>query len=162
MTAHCTRIFLTTAIAFVWLWQAKSDEPAKDSPRAALKSFQGTKAGDLRDDNGLKMKFVWCPPGEFTMGTPNSAKIRPRNESHVEVTLTSGFWMGRTEVTQEQWEKATGTTPWKSSKGFARGRFAGGKIVVDGPVTNLAPDVIEGADIPAVCVSWNDTLVFCR
>lgn len=27
----------------------------------------GKEAGQVRDDNGLKMKLVWCPPGFLTM-----------------------------------------------------------------------------------------------
>ncbi len=27
----------------------------------------GKEAGQVRDDNGLKMKLVWCPPGFVTM-----------------------------------------------------------------------------------------------
>ncbi len=38
--------------------------------------FAGKKAGEERDDNGLKMKFVWCPAGEFLMGSPDSAQRR--------------------------------------------------------------------------------------
>ena len=33
----------------------------------------GKMAGDEQSDNGLKMKFCWCPPGKFTMGSPQSA-----------------------------------------------------------------------------------------
>ena len=33
-------------------------------------ALEGSKAGDLRDDNGLKMRLRWCPPGRFRMGSP--------------------------------------------------------------------------------------------
>src|SRR5947209_8036857 len=42
-------------------------------PRIKLRSkesFYGTRAGEERADNGFKLKFCWCPPGRFLMGTP--------------------------------------------------------------------------------------------
>src|SRR5438552_748859 len=49
-------------------------------------SFAGSKAGQEWDQNGLKMKFCWCPPGKFTMGSPKSEPQRNNNEDQVEVT----------------------------------------------------------------------------
>jgi hypothetical protein len=34
----------------------------------------GTRAGEERDDNGLKMNLVFCPAGTFKMGCPKSEK----------------------------------------------------------------------------------------
>ena len=28
-------------------------------------------AGQIRNDNGMKLKLVWCPPGQFCMGSPH-------------------------------------------------------------------------------------------
>jgi formylglycine-generating enzyme required for sulfatase activity len=36
-------------------------------------TFIGAQPGQERDDNGLKMRFCWCPPGTFTMGSPADA-----------------------------------------------------------------------------------------
>ncbi|MFM8727471.1 MAG: formylglycine-generating enzyme family protein [Planctomycetaceae bacterium] len=47
--------------------------------------------------------------------------------------------MGRTEVTQGQWKKVMGTEPWKG-KEYVR----------------------EGDDYPAVDVSWDDAVEFCK
>src|SRR5438552_3188456 len=74
------------------------------------KRFAGTKPGDTWDGNGLKMKFCWCPAGKFTMGSPKSEPERGDDEDQVEVTLSRGFWLGKFEITQGQWEKLTGTT----------------------------------------------------
>ena len=56
------------------------------------------------------LKQVWCPPGTFTMGTPGATG----NEAPVQVTLTKGFWLGQTEVTQAQWTAVMGadSKPW--------------------------------------------------
>ena len=55
----------------------------------------------VRNDNGLQMKLVWCPPGKFNMG--------PK----VVTTLTQGFWLGRFEVTQSEWKEVMQSEPWK-------------------------------------------------
>ena len=34
------------------------------------------------------------------------------NEGQVAVTLTKPFWLGKTEVTQGQWQQVMGTAPW--------------------------------------------------
>ncbi len=61
----------------------------------------------------MKMKFVWCPPGKFTMGSPESELGRGSDEDQVNVTLSKGFWIGKTEVTQSQWQELMGTSPWE-------------------------------------------------
>jgi formylglycine-generating enzyme required for sulfatase activity len=73
----------------------------------------GTTAGEERDDNALKMKFVWCPPGEFMMGSTENEQGRRDDENQVQVRLTQGFWLGKYEVTQGEWERLMGTAPWK-------------------------------------------------
>jgi formylglycine-generating enzyme required for sulfatase activity len=54
----------------------------------------------------MKWRFHYCPAGAFTMGTPRSDDEQPHP-----VTLSQGFWMGETEVTQEQWEAVMGNNP---------------------------------------------------
>jgi formylglycine-generating enzyme required for sulfatase activity len=69
-------------------------------PNKAEILTDGTKAGQERDDNGLKMKLVWCPPGRFKMGSPENERNRDANEGQVDVLLRRGFWLGKYEVTQ--------------------------------------------------------------
>jgi len=92
----------------------------------------GTRAGEERDDNGLQMKFVWCPAGTFTMGSPKSEKDRDTDEDQVQVTLTQGFWLGKYEVTQGEWQRVMGTTPWKGKDYWKEGpRYAASYISWD-------------------------------
>lgn len=64
----------------------------------------------------LKYKFRYCPAGTFMMGSPEDEEGRRDNETQREVTLTNGFWMLETEVTQAMWESAMGENPsWFSS-----------------------------------------------
>src|SRR6476646_3555016 len=70
-------------------------------------------AGEVRSDNGMRMKLCWCPAGKFTMGSPKSETDRGYDEDQVEVTLTHGVWLGKTEVTQGQWTQIMKAEPWK-------------------------------------------------
>ena len=63
-------------------------------------------------DNASGIEMVLVPQGSFTMGAPStdlesSAAERPTHA----VQLTSAFYVGRTEVTQAQWNAAMGTSP---------------------------------------------------
>src|SRR5262249_40502743 len=74
--------------------------------------FAGKSVGDEWSGNGLGMRFCWCPPGKFVMGSPKNEKDRDFNgfsADQVAVTLTKGFWLGKFEVTQGQWERVKGT-----------------------------------------------------
>jgi len=50
--------------------------------------------------NSPDMEFVWIPAGEFLMGSPEH-----------EVRIREGFWMGKYEVTQGEWQSVMGTNP---------------------------------------------------
>jgi formylglycine-generating enzyme required for sulfatase activity len=72
-----------------------------------------------RDDYGLWCEFQvprhdgkgvvtqrmrWIKPGKFMMGSPEHEEVRWDNESPAHlVTLTQGYWMADTQVTQELW-----------------------------------------------------------
>lgn len=52
------------------------------------------------------IQLVWCPPGKFLMGS--SAENPYANFTEMpqhEVILTTGFWIGITPITVEQWEQ---------------------------------------------------------
>jgi formylglycine-generating enzyme required for sulfatase activity len=50
--------------------------------------------------SALNMELIWCPPGGFVMG-PGQGNDLPAHP----VILTKGFYVGKFEVTQEQYEK---------------------------------------------------------
>lgn len=58
---------------------------------------------------GLRLRFV--PPGSFLMGSPESEAGRHADELPHRVTLTRGFWLGETEITQETWRRLAGGDP---------------------------------------------------
>ncbi|MDE2889774.1 MAG: SUMF1/EgtB/PvdO family nonheme iron enzyme [Gemmatimonadota bacterium] len=62
---------------------------------------------------GIKLEMVWIQPGRFMMGSPDSESGRDDDEGpQHEVTITKGFYLGRYEVTQAQWESVMHTRPW--------------------------------------------------
>jgi formylglycine-generating enzyme required for sulfatase activity len=100
----------------------------------------GRRAGEIRRDNGLQLTLVWCPAGQFGMGSPEADKDAFSDERpQVDVVLTRGFWLGQTEVTQHEWKEVMGTMPWTG-----RG------------------NVVEGDDFAATYVSWEEAARFCR
>ena len=54
--------------------------------------------------------FVRLPPGEFRMGSKSSEASN--NERRVtKVRISQGFWLGKYEVTQAEWQAVMGTNP---------------------------------------------------
>jgi sulfatase modifying factor 1 len=108
-----------------------NDDPAPDGAG----SFLGSRAGDEREAGGVKL--CWCPPGKFRMGSPPDEPERRPGEDQVEVTLSRGFWMGKYEVTQGEWQRVVGAFPGKQPAG-------------------------EGDDFPLVEVNFAEAEGFCR
>jgi formylglycine-generating enzyme required for sulfatase activity len=58
------------------------------------------------------LTYVWIPPGKFQMGcSPGDNECFDPENSPWQVTISRGFWMGQTEVTQEAWQRVMGTAP---------------------------------------------------
>lgn len=121
------------------IWLAMGGASRLSFTEAERVPLVGSRAGQERDDNGLKMQFCWCPPGKFAMGSPKDEPGRGAFEAQVVVTLTRGFWLGKHEVTQGQWEQVMGSKPWSDT-------------------TNVK----EGTDYPATYFSWDEAMEFCR
>lgn len=105
----------------------------------------GTKAGERRvvTIEGIDFAFRWCPPttsfpGKFRMGTPTSESGHFSDETQVDVILDIGYWMLETEVTQAMYFAVVKARPWQ------------GKEWVN-----------EGANYPAVYMTWQDASDFC-
>ncbi|MDO4574289.1 MAG: SUMF1/EgtB/PvdO family nonheme iron enzyme [Planctomycetia bacterium] len=71
----------------------------------------GSTAGErmVKMVNGVEYAFRWCPAGSFMMGSPDGELYRFDDEGPQHyVTLTSGFWILETEVTQRMWQSMMG------------------------------------------------------
>jgi formylglycine-generating enzyme required for sulfatase activity len=95
------------------------------------------KAETNRVITDLKLELIWVNPGSFVMGSSSEEGDRNKAEGpQTKVTLTKGFWLGKTEVTQGQYEAIAGENPsaFKS----------------------------VGTNAPVERVSWIDAMAFCE
>ena len=83
------------------------------------------------------MEFVWVPGGGcFQMGSNDG----DYDEKPVHKVCVDGFWLGKYEVTQGQWQKIMGNNPSKFPKGWFK----------------------KGDNYPVEMVSWNDCQEFIK
>ena len=87
--------------------EAKAKEVQKEVAKSLKKEVEEKE--DLGKD--VKLEMVLIPAGKFVMGSPASEKGRLDDESQHKVTLTKPFYLGKYEVTQEQWEFVMGDNP---------------------------------------------------
>jgi formylglycine-generating enzyme required for sulfatase activity len=68
---------------------------------------------------GVTLELVLIPPGKFYMGSPEDEKGRAPNEGPQHTaSLSKAFYLGKYEVTQEQWQQVMGSNPsWFSPQG---------------------------------------------
>ena len=59
---------------------------------------------------GIRSRLRYIEPGTFAMGSPASENGRYSDEEQHQVTLSRGFWMGETEVTEALWLAVMGGT----------------------------------------------------
>jgi formylglycine-generating enzyme required for sulfatase activity len=61
--------------------------------------------------SAANLEMLWVQPGTFTMGSPTGETGRSSSETEHNVTLTKGFYLGKYEVTQAQYQAVmTGNT----------------------------------------------------
>ncbi|MFK7734775.1 MAG: formylglycine-generating enzyme family protein, partial [Pirellulaceae bacterium] len=61
---------------------------------------------------GVRARLRYCPPGQFTMGSPEDEPGHWEFEGHpLNVTLAKAFWMMETPVTQALYEAVMGNNP---------------------------------------------------
>lgn len=159
----CLMVGAVAAVILIRLAHARSDDREK-VPVLIADRMQGKAPGEVRDDNSLKLKLVWCPPGFVMMEQVETIAESPRKTggdekadepdpkdkpdtspqpttkiTRVKAFVTQGYWLGKYEVTQSAWKAVMKTEPWKDRE-FTK----------------------EGADIPATYISWSDAVDFCR
>ena len=94
--------------------------------------------------------LAYIPPGTFTMGSPETEAERQDSEGpQTVVTLTRGFFIGKTEVTQHEYLEVKGSNPSYFRNG--RAGCCGG---TGDAVTNELRHPVEQ-------VSWNDARDYC-
>ena len=94
--------------------------------------------------NQFGMKFVLIPKGTFLMGSPGSEPGRLDRELQHEVTISKDFYLGVTEVTQEQMKLVKGIN-YENYPYFHRGSREG-----------------DGKQLPAEQMDWRTASGFCE
>jgi formylglycine-generating enzyme required for sulfatase activity len=105
--------------------------------KAAAEKAAHLARASITNTIGMSLKLI--PAGTFTMGSPEGELDRGGDEYQHKVTISKAFYMQTTEVTQGQWKAVMGTDPRKGEK-----------------------PVIEGANYPALYVSWDDAVAYCK
>ena len=87
----------------------------------------------------ISMDMIFCPPGTFTMGSPTNETGRGGDETQHQVTLSHGFYLGKHEVTQAQYQ-----------------------TVMNGNPSGLSadPSQFKGSNRPVERASWEDAQIF--
>ncbi|MCP5531011.1 MAG: SUMF1/EgtB/PvdO family nonheme iron enzyme [Opitutaceae bacterium] len=80
----------------------------------------------------LRLSLMPIAPGTFDMGSASGGQAHERPVTRV--TMSQSFWMGKTEVTQRQWQAIMGDNPSKH----------------------------RGDNLPVGTVSWEMAMEFCR
>ena len=126
MKASYYKILLLVLMCFCLFGCSKPEAPTTGEQKAPK--------GESFSIPDLNLDMLWCKPGTFMMGSPKDEKGRDSDETQHEVTLTKGFYLGKYEVTQAQWEKVMGSNP---------SRF-------------------KEATLPVEQISWKDVTEFCK
>ena len=82
---------------------------AKPTPTPAkpIVPVTGTAKIPTVKKNSIGMEFMYIPAGSFLMGFPGGQTPQPK------VAIEKEFWLGKYEVTQDEYQKVMGTNPSK-------------------------------------------------
>lgn len=102
MRSWCTilaGLFLTLTVAVA------KPSLATSSPRKKHKAETPPVAGEVKRNSKDGLKYVWIPPGAFQMGCSPGALCDGDEKPLHPVTISQGFWIGRTELTVGAYER---------------------------------------------------------
>jgi formylglycine-generating enzyme required for sulfatase activity len=129
------------------------------------------RAGDLEKvslGNGVEMRFAWCPPGRFLMGSPPGEEGREpykgADESQHCVTLSRGFLLGIYPVTRGQFARFVEVTGYRTQAEREGGAYSwsGREWKLDPGKSWRLPGFPQTDDHPVVCLSWHDSVALCE
>ena len=96
----------------------KAEQKRLEEEHKRQKEEANRKNGDTKTitlPGGASMEMIYCAPGEFMMGSYNYDDPSDEDEKGVygkhKVRITKGFWLGKYEVTQKQWQSVMGDNP---------------------------------------------------
>ncbi|MDG1354948.1 MAG: DUF5011 domain-containing protein, partial [Opitutales bacterium] len=93
-------------------------------------------------NSSLNLKMIWVTSGTYNMGTPSGEGGRGADENQTQVTLSRGFYLGKYEVTQAEYEAV----------------MTGNSDGIDATPSNFA----DHSDRPVERVKYGDIQVFIQ
>ena len=134
-----------------------------------LKRITETKLPWRVKDKASGIEMLRVPPGKFVMGmSPGDTEASDTEKPAHEVTITKAFYLGRTEVTQEQWMKVMGENPSYFKKSNEDRETMIAKYIEAGLTKQEAQEKAGAesnklltASNPVEKVLWDDCQKFC-
>jgi formylglycine-generating enzyme required for sulfatase activity len=120
--------------------------PFSAEQAAAMQKAAGEPRLELDLGDGVKMQFVLVPAGRFVMG---DAQGFPDEQAQAVVSIDRPFYLGRLEVTNEQYA----CFDRRHDSAYIEGR--GKDRTTRGTPANRP-------DQPVIRISWNEALAFCE
>ena len=115
-------LLIVAVLAGVFAWRGARTSPVAAQARTKVNPVDG-------------LTYVWISPGTFRMGcSPDDSECSDDEKPTHAVTITRGFWIGQTPVTQAAYGKVVGSNP----------------------------SIYHGAQLPVEHVSWDDSNAYCE
>jgi formylglycine-generating enzyme required for sulfatase activity len=144
----------TKEVASVTPLPTPTPKGEKEPPRRGLRAKENAQppqpgANKVNPKDGLT--YVWIPPGSFTMGcSPNDMMCAPNEKPPHPVSISKGFWMGQTPVTNAAWARIGYPSGWGDRQ-----------VTHDGKTMKISQTTGQ-PNVPAVGMLWDEARVFCQ
>ncbi len=121
-------LVLVGVVVGAWFWWAGSEDHT-----AKLQAVAAKTGARVNPKDGLN--YVFIPAGSFEMGcSAGDSDCFPDEKPAHDVKISSGYWLGQTDVTQAAWKR----------------------------VMNTEPSHFRGDQLPVESVSWNEAAQYCE
>jgi len=109
-------VIMTSLVGAIILLAGCSHNPEIEvysAPPAASAIGKPRDSGPMVTDlgDGVTLELVQIPGGSFSMGSPLTETGRSSDEGPAHQVTLDGFWLGKYEITQEQWRAVMGNNP---------------------------------------------------
>lgn len=126
----------------------EAEKPVDKPPIEVIKLVEvekpkgGPQIGQPYQNSKDRQEYMWIPPGTFLMGcVPSDSRCKPEEKPQHKVTITKGFFLGKTEVIVERYKRYLDASKSKSK---------------------LPRDSNRQPNEPVSAISWEEAQSFCR
>jgi formylglycine-generating enzyme required for sulfatase activity len=108
--------------------------------------------------------MVWIAAGTFMMGSPSFEADRTISETQHQVTISRGFYMGKSAVTVGDFRQFVNAIGYKTEVEASGGGYilTGGRWETRADATWKNPYFAQDDNHPVVLISWNDMVRYCN